>query len=365
MSFFSPVRSVSRRVFGNQIQLARQVHASASISAQSTNPSLPVDSNNTRPSNTNASVGSPSGVNAEPVVGNETDTIISDSLDGAVSGDRPAGSQQQGQRQKEEDLPEWQVKRAGQSFGSFQTDSTWHPTHSLSKPITAYQATVSHLVAAGTHMGHSPHLTRPSYQSYLAGRRSGIDIINLEHTLPSLRKACGVVRDIARDDGVIVFVGKKKITKGAVIKAVERMPGVAHAVTERWRPGTLTNAHSIFGAESVISGAYLPDLIVVLDPRNMVHIINEANNKNIPTLGLVDSDVDPRLVTIPIYTNIDSARSIELILGALGRAGQDGIKERNGEKPGSRFLLPHHRFQAKIDRKREFDNVEQPIDWDQ
>lgn len=207
------------------------------------------------------------------------------------------------------------------NLGSFQTDSTWHPTHSLTKPITAYEATLSHLVAAGTHMGHHPSLSLKSYRPYLAGRRSGMDIINLEHTLPSLRKACGVMRDIARDDGVVVFVGRKKITKGAVVKAVEKMPGIAHAVTERWRPGTLTNAHSMyvffllffcvlfsfggfsvgkgvdeleyrwgwdgvsFGAEAVISGAYLPDLIVVLDPRNMVHIINEANNKNIPTMG--------------------------------------------------------------------------------
>jgi small subunit ribosomal protein S2 len=105
--------------------------------------------------------------------------------------------------------------------------------------------TVSHLMAASAHLGHNPNLTQAAYHPYLAGRRGGVDIINLSHTLPSLRKACGVIRDISRDDGVIVFMGRRHLTKGPVWKAVGRMPGVGHAVTERWRPGSLTNAASV------------------------------------------------------------------------------------------------------------------------
>lgn len=70
-----------------------------------------------------------------------------------------------------------------------------------------------------------------------------MDIINVEHTLPSLRKACGVVRDLVRDDGVVVFVGRKKAVKLPIMKAVDRLGGCGHAVTNKWIPGTLTNAH--------------------------------------------------------------------------------------------------------------------------
>ena len=70
-----------------------------------------------------------------------------------------------------------------------------------------------------------------------------MDIINVEHTLPSLRKACGMVRDLVRDDGVVVFIGKKNAVKVPLMKAVDRLGGNGHAVTSRWIPGTLTNAH--------------------------------------------------------------------------------------------------------------------------
>lgn len=92
-------------------------------------------------------------------------------------------------------------------------------------------------------MGHNPRITQTAWHPYLAGRRAGMDIINVEHTLPSLRKACGVVRDLVRDDGVVVFVGRKKAVKLPIMKAVDRLGGCGHAVTNKWIPGTLTNAH--------------------------------------------------------------------------------------------------------------------------
>jgi small subunit ribosomal protein S2 len=193
---------------------------------------------------------------------------------------------------------------------------TGEPARALTNPPSAHDVTLSHLMASQAHLGHHPGLTRSSYHPYLAGRRGGVDIIDLSATLPSLRKACGVVRDISRDDGVIVFMGRRHVTKSPVWRAVSRMPGVGHAVTERWRPGSLTNAASVyvlppriyrtflprsllttsqistalpatcsFGSEYVLNGSYLPDLVVVADPRNMHMLIKECNLKNVPTMG--------------------------------------------------------------------------------
>lgn len=40
-----------------------------------------------------------------------------------------------------------------------------------------------------------------------------------------------------------------------------------------------------FGSEYVLDGSYLPDLVVIADPRNMINVIKECNLKNVPTMG--------------------------------------------------------------------------------
>lgn len=69
--------------------------------------------------------------------------------------------------------------------------------------------------------------------------------------------------------------------------------------------------------------------------------------------GIVDTDVDPRIVTYPIFANAESNRSLELIFGALGRAGEEGIGARKGLLPGNQYVVQPGQFQAKIDNKRD------------
>lgn len=73
--------------------------------------------------------------------------------------------------------------------------------------------------------------------------------------------------------------------------------------------------------------------------------------------GIVDTDVDPRIVTFPIFANCESNRSLELIFGALGRAGEEGIAARGGLQPGNELRVPAGGFQAKIDNKRDPDVI--------
>jgi ribosomal protein S2 len=51
--------------------------------------------------------------------------------------------------------------------------------------------------------------------------------------------------------------------------------------------------------------AYLPDLVIFLNPGNYYHAIRECTSRNIPTIGIVDSDIDPRIVTYPIPANME------------------------------------------------------------
>ena len=62
-------------------------------------------------------------------------------------------------------------------------------------------------------------------------------------------------------------------------------------------------------------------------------------------------------MTFPIYANCESSRSLELIFGALGRAGEEGIAARGGLQPGSNLRVPAGGYQAKIDNKRDPDVV--------
>ena len=47
-----------------------------------------------------------------------------------------------------------------------------------------------------------------------------------------------------------------------------------------------------------------------------------------PTMAIVDTDVDPRAVTYAIPANDDSTRVAELVLGVLSKAGEDGLRRR-------------------------------------
>jgi ribosomal protein S2 len=71
-----------------------------------------------------------------------------------------------------------------------------------------------------------------------------------------------------------------------------------------------------------------PDLIILLNPRENRLAIREATNHQIPTIGIIDTDSDPRWVTYAIPANDDSLRSVEYIMGVLSRAGEEGLLHR-------------------------------------
>lgn len=71
-----------------------------------------------------------------------------------------------------------------------------------------------------------------------------------------------------------------------------------------------------------------PDLVVCLNPRENWVMLHECALNAIPTMGIIDTDANPTWVTYPIPANDDSLRCVEVIAGALGRAGQEGKRSR-------------------------------------
>ncbi|HIC80640.1 MAG TPA: 30S ribosomal protein S2, partial [Kiloniellaceae bacterium] len=70
----------------------------------------------------------------------------------------------------------------------------------------------------------------------------------------------------------------------------------------------------------------LPDVIFVID-TNKEHIaVDEATNLNIPVIGVLDSNSDPKGVTFPVPGNDDALRAISLYCDLIADAVLDGIQ---------------------------------------
>jgi small subunit ribosomal protein S2 len=213
-----------------------------------------------------------------------------------------------------------------EQYGSTQNmNNTFRPHHSLHRPPTPTQTTLSALIASGAHFGHSTTLMNPNFVPYAYGVRAGITIIDLDHTLPLLRRAANLVRAIAAKDGSIVFVGTRPDLRNIIRMAADRIGSQAYHVGERWLPGTLTNKVQLFGSQPVSEQRITPDLMIFLNPLSNINAISECAIEHVPTIGIVDTNADPRIVMYPIPANDESVRTAELIAGVLSIAGREGV----------------------------------------
>ncbi|GAA6050456.1 hypothetical protein JCM3770_002605 [Rhodotorula araucariae] len=252
-------------------------------------------------------------------------------------------------------------------LGSTQNrETTFQPHHALHRPPAPPAVTTSHLVAAGAHLGHSPANTHRAALPLVYGTRTGISYIDLRQTLPALRRAAQVVKGVVERDGKVLFVGSLKGAERAVWENAKRLGDNGYGVT-KWLPGTISNAREVFGwceipQQQPDKGAgdrggrptplaFKPDLLVLLSPTLNRHALREATANEIPTIGIIDTDLDPRSVTYAIPANDDSPRAVELIAGVLGMAGKDGLRAKQDRLQREAAVLARR---ARSERTRDF-----------
>lgn len=220
--------------------------------------------------------------------------------------------------------------------------NVYKPHEDIINPPRPNDVTVQKLMAAGAHLGHYRSLWKHSTQPFIHGEYKDIHIIDLDKTVGYLKRASKIVEGVAENGGVIVFLGLAQGQYRAVREAAKRCNG--YYVTHKWVPGTITNAlenpqlrHEVDFGDSPTARELTPDeniqlvkpdLLVVLNPLECKVAIKEANQAKIPTIGIVDTNVDPDCVTYPIPANDDSNRSTNLICGVLARAGEAGYNRR-------------------------------------
>lgn len=198
---------------------------------------------------------------------------------------------------------------------------------------------------------------------FIFGVRNDTHIIDLEKTIIKLNEALVFVKKLAKNNGVIIFVGTKKQAK-AYIKEVAIKANMPY-VADRWIGGLLTN-FSIISKQirlmeqletDLASGALdkytkkervmiekkikklnqkfgglrllkkLPDAIFVTDINEDRIAVNEAREKNIPIIALADTNTDPGLVAYPIPANDDALSSIKIIVNKIAEEYEKGKAE--------------------------------------
>ncbi|UCG34564.1 MAG: 30S ribosomal protein S2 [Phycisphaerales bacterium] len=223
---------------------------------------------------------------------------------------------------------------------------------------------VRQLIDAGIHYGHRVSRWNPKMRPYIYRRHNLIHIIDIKETVRGLLYARKFLANAVGDGGDVLFVGTKRQARQAIRSAAERVG--MHYVCERWLGGTLTNFRTIrsrltrleelealeesgqisqFGKKMMSSltreknkikrnldgirkMSRLPAAVVVIDVRREHIAVKEAKKLGIATVCLIDTDSDPDYADIPIPGNDDAIRAIELIVGQLADAVEEGLKGR-------------------------------------
>ncbi|XP_077441861.1 small ribosomal subunit protein uS2m [Vanacampus margaritifer] len=187
--------------------------------------------------------------------------------------------------------------------------------------------TVKDLFDARVHLGHKNGCRHRLMVPYLYGCRLDQDILDLDQTAEHLRLALNFTAHMAYRGGVILFISRRR-QFGHLVESTARECG-EYAHTRYWQGGLLTNAHVEYGA-----GVRLPDLLIFLSTLNNVfrsHVaLRDAAKMNIPTVGVVDSNCNPSLVTYPVPGNDDTPVAMELycrLFKIAIRRGKDKRKQ--------------------------------------
>lgn len=185
--------------------------------------------------------------------------------------------------------------------------------------------TVRDLFNARVHYGHKEGSLDDRMRPFIYGTRLGHIIFDLDKTAIHLRHALNFAAHIAYRDGIIMFVNRGAQNAHYVERVAMECGEFSH--TRFWRGGVFTNANVQFGAVT-----RLPDLCIFFNTLNNVMTphgaVRDSAKMNIPTIGIVDSNCNPNLITYPVPGNDDTPTSVELFCNLFKKAIIRGKEQR-------------------------------------
>ncbi len=225
----------------------------------------------------------------------------------------------------------------------------------------ATEVDIKQLLEAGAHFGHKTERWHPKMATYIHSKRGGTHIIDLTKTVACLEIALRFIEKTSGEGKQILLVGTKRQAQDIVRKTAEAT-GMPY-VTERWLGGMLTNWTTIGGrvkylqdlenrmASGELANKYnklevqrfqeeinqmnvlyggvkelnkKPGAVFVVDILHDVNAVREATKLGVPIVAMVDTNVDPTLITYPIPANDDAIKTIQLIMDYVQRAIETG-----------------------------------------
>jgi len=234
----------------------------------------------------------------------------------------------------------------------------------VKEPKKVASSPIEELFEAGAHFGHVVKKWNPKMKKYLWGAKNGIHIFDLEKTVSGLEDACKALTKAALEGKRIVLVGTKRQAKQMLETEAKRIE--VPFITQRWMGGLITNwkqvkltlerlnslklrrdqgqlkkftkreqvlfDKEIARLERVVGGIATlkdaPEVIVAIDTHKEKLAVKEANNRGALVIGLVDSNANPDMVDYVVPMNDDSAKALEIVIAAFGKALEVGLKER-------------------------------------
>jgi small subunit ribosomal protein S2 len=225
------------------------------------------------------------------------------------------------------------------------------------------------LLETGVHFGHRTRRWNPKMARYIYTERNRVHIIDLQQTLRALETAYGMIRDAVAEGQKVLFVGTKRQAQETIRQEAIRcnMPYVC----QRWLGGTLTNWQTIKERIDYLkdlearreAGEFdlltkkealmrdreiaklndrlggiremgqLPGAVFVIDVREEITAVREADRLEIPIVAVVDTNCNPDLIDHVIPGNDDAIRAIRLITSKMADAALEGLALRKEAAP--------------------------------
>lgn len=214
------------------------------------------------------------------------------------------------------------------------------------------------------YFGHRTEHWNPKFRDYIFGEKGGVHIIDLEKTRANLEEALNFLAECAESGKELIVVATKTQARKLVRPIFGDTP--IHFVDSKWLPGLLSNfdtvkkrityynkliemrktgemekyskkevsefSKDIKKLEVMLGGVLnmrkVPQVIFILDIFKEKIALKEAKVCKIPTIGVVDSNSDPRLVDFPIPANDDAQKSIKFILELVKETWLNNIKQK-------------------------------------
>lgn len=224
----------------------------------------------------------------------------------------------------------------------------------------SYSVDLKELLEAGCHFGHQARRWNPKMAPYIYTERDGVHIFDLGITAQKLAEAMEFVKEWVASGKEMVFVGTKRQAQAIVRE--EALAVGAPFISERWLGGTITNwdeigkrltklkdmkvkreageykkytkkenvliEKEIAKLERFLGGlvnlSHAPEALFVVDINKEEVAVREAKLRELPVVGVVDTNTDPIMVTKVIPANDDAVRAIKLVVSKIAFAYGEG-----------------------------------------